>query len=102
MLERIGGQDGADPRQARGDAVGPEAQAGPALLAGVARREEQHRFERIGGLGGEQQPRVLVLELREVEECVVLLEIVVLDVLTYQVLLVRRRYEYRAQFDAMK
>src|SRR5256885_16148261 len=80
-------------------AGGPGAEAGPALRGRVAGGKKQP------GRGGpparhEQEPRVLALELREVEERVALAEIVVLDVIALELALVRGRHQHDAAADA--
>src|SRR5207253_1222707 len=69
-------------------AVGPESEAGPALLRRGTRWQEEHRRRRLAARH-DQQPRILGLELRQVEEGIGLTEIVVLDVVTLDVPLVR-------------
>src|SRR5437660_893305 len=91
-VERVGGEHAADAGEPRRRAVGPEPETGPALLRGGTRRQEEHRRRRLAARH-DPQPRSLGLELRQVEEGIGLTEIVVLDVVTLEVPLVRRGNE---------
>src|SRR5207302_10069849 len=88
VIERVGGEDTRHAAETARRAVRSEPQAGPALLERGAGRQEQH------GLGSaaardEQEPRVLSLELGEVEERVALAKVVVLDVAAPELAFVR-------------
>src|ERR1051325_4053255 len=86
---------------ARLSGIGREPETGPALLRRVAGRKEEHRRRALAARH-DQQPRVLGLELRQVEEGIGLPEIVVLDVLALEVPLVRRGDERYAAADACR
>src|SRR5207253_6084983 len=98
-VERVGGEHAAYAGEPRRRAVGPEPETGPALLRGGTRRQEEHRRRRLAARH-DQQPRILGLELRQVEEGIGLTEIVVLDVVTLEVPLVRGGNERDAAADA--
>ena len=101
-VEGVGRQHARYPREAGGHTVGAQAPPGPALLRGVARREEQHGVQGIGTAGGQEQPRVLCLELREIEKGVVLPEVDVLDVIRLHVALVGGRDQHGAAADPLQ
>ena len=102
VVQGIDRQNVADAGHAHRHAVGAEPQSGPALLRRRARRQEQHGLERVGSARRQQQPGVLGLELGEIEEGVVLAEIVVLNVVLFDVPLVRGRNQDRAASDALE
>src|SRR5439155_6250450 len=93
------GEDARDAREAGRRAVRPEAEAGPPLLERVARRQEQHGL-RGAAAGDQEEPRVLGLELREVEERVALAEVVVLEVVALELALVGSGHQHDPAADA--